>query len=382
MQKLRVGIVGLGFIGMRHIDAIRRIPGVEVVAVADFMPERARQVAEQFGIEHAFGSVEEMLEKGNVDAVHNCTPTNMHYPVSKKVIEAGKALYCEKPLGLNADEGHALVELLKTIPVPNAVNLNYRMNAMAQETAARIRSGEGGRPLMVTASYVQDWMMKQDDCDWRLDPKIGGASRAVADIGSHLFDTVQHITGKHIVAINCDMTRVYDKRLKYKKTDTFSKEKGELIGEVDVCNEDAASIMAKLEDGTTALFQVSQISAGHKNDIRFRFDMSECSYEWQQERSDLLFIGHRDEPNQVMYREASALHPDVRRFSTLPSGHSEGWNDALYNAIHAFYASIQDDSWKSGNVPYATIADGAYVLSIVDACLKSNETHAWVNVNV
>lgn len=380
MKRLKVGVVGTGFIGGRHIDAISRIHGARIVAVADAFLEKAEQIAGKLGA-NAYASVEEMLKKEDLDVVHNCTPTSMHFAVNQAVIEAGKHLYCEKPLALDVQEGEALEALLEKSPVANGVNLNYRMNALVQDMHEKVKAGVPGRAFLVTGSYVQDWMMKQDDYDWRLDPKVGGASRAIADIGSHLFDTSQYVMGKKITAVNASLMIMHPVRSHHEKTGgTFSKEKGKLLEEVAVVNEDAASIMARFEDGTNALFQVSQVSAGHKNDMRIRFDFEECSWEWRQEENNLLFIGKRDEPNQILSREAAALSQEAGAFTGLPAGHPEGWNDVLYQAIHAFYESVTSGRWKEEHVPYATIADGAWIMKIIEACLKSDACGRWVDV--
>lgn len=380
MRELKIGIVGVGYIGDRHIDAIRRIPGTRVAALADPFVARAKEIAADLGAA-VYETAEEMLEKEDLDVVHNCTPTSLHYSINKAVIQAGIHLYCEKPLSLDALEGEKLAALLEEHPVANGVNLNYRMNALLQDVHQRNAAGEYGRPFMVTASYIQDWMMMEDDYDWRLDPKLGGASRAVADIGSHLFDTSQYVLGKKITAVNAQLMVMHPTRRQHEKTGgTFSKEKGKLLREIRVENEDAASIMVRFEDGTSGLFQVSQISAGHKNDMRLRFDFETCSCEWRQEENNLLYVGRRDEPNQVVHREAAVLTPEARAFTGLPSGHPEGWNDVLYQAVNAFYRSIRDGSYKSGQVPYATIRDGAWIMKIIEACLASSKCGLWIDV--
>lgn len=380
MQTINVGIVGTGFIGKRHLDALSRIPQVRIAAVADASPQLAQETAQQYGA-RVCADVQQMLTEIQVDAIHNCTPTSLHYDINRQIIQAGKHLYCEKPLALNAQEGEELARLITQNPVANGVNLNYRMNAMVQEMHARVAGGEAGRPFLVTAGYVQDWMMLEDDYDWRLDAAKGGPSRAIADIGSHLFDTSQFVLGKRITAVCASLIQVHDVRLHYEKAGgTFSSDHGKLLGRIPVCNEDAANILVRFEDGTQGMFQVSQVSAGHKNDMRLRFDFSACSYEWRQENSDQLLIGHRNAPNQVLMREADALHPEAQKCCTLPAGHSEGWNDALYHAINAFYASIQNGTWQSDKVPYATIEEGAWVMKIIDACLRSSRTGSWTIV--
>lgn len=380
MEKLRIGVIGTGFIGGRHIDSISRIPGTRIVAVADTSIEKAREVAENFGA-NAYASIDEMLENEELDVVHNCTPTSMHYTINARVIEAGKHLYCEKPLSLSSEEGEKLLALLAKNPVANGVNLNYRMNALIQDIHQRVKENEMGRTFLVTGCYVQDWMMKKDDYDWRLNPDIGGDSRAIADIGSHLFDTSQYVLGKRIAAVNASLMIMHPTRLQYEKTGgTFDKKRGRLIRETPVVNEDAASIMVRFEDGSNGLFYVSQVSAGHKNDMRLRFDFESCSCEWRQEENNLLYIGHRDEPNQVKYRETGALSKEAQAFTELPAGHLEGWNDVLYQAIGAFYQSIRTGSYKRDRVPYATVEDGVWIMKIIEACLTSDACGQWVDV--
>lgn len=382
METLRVGVVGVGYIGGKHIETIRRIPHAEIMGIVDVDYDRAQKVAAELDIPVVFRTVDEMLASDKIDVIHNCTPTAMHFEVNRKAICAGKSLYCEKPLTMTSEEADVLLKLLEEKPVANAVNLNYRMNALVQEMKERIAHNEGGRLFMVTGSYVQDWMMFQDDYDWRLDPEVGGRSRALSDIGSHLFDLCQFVTGKRIVAVNASMMIVHPKRRHYEKTGgTFSRERGRFLGEMEVRNEDAANIMIRLEDGTEGLLQVSQISAGHKNDLRLRLDLEKCSYEWKQENGDMLLIGHRGRPNEILHREADMLSVQTRGFSRLPAGHPEGWNDALYNAISAFYHSIHVRN-GSQEVPYATIQDGAWVMKVIDACMQSGREMRWVDVKM
>lgn len=382
METLRIGIVGVGYIGNKHIETIRRIPHTRIMGVVDADYERACRTARDLEIPCVYTTVDEMLASDQIDVIHNCTPTSKHFEVNKKVICAGKSLYCEKPLTMNLEEAAELMALLEKNPVPNAVNLNYRMNALVQEMRTRVQDGESGRLFMVTGSYVQDWMMYQDDYDWRLDLEMGGRSRALSDIGSHLFDLCQFVTGQHITAVNAKLMIVHPKRLHYEKDGgTFSKEKGRFLGEVEVQNEDVANIMIRLSGGAEGMMQVSQITAGHKNDLRLRLDLEKCSYEWKQENGDMLYIGYRGRPNEILHREADMLSEQVRGFSRLPAGHPEGWNDVLYNAISAFYRSINEKN-DGQTVPYATIEDGVSVMKVIDACMKSDREMRWVDVEM
>lgn len=381
MERLKVGIVGAGYIGGKHIEAVRRIPGAEIVAVADADAERAGRVAREMNIPHAYGTVDELLAAGQAEVVHVCTPTALHYEVSKKVIEAGRHLYCEKPLTMDGREAQNLAALLKGKGLANGVNLNYRMNALAQEMHERITQGKAGRVFSVSGAYLQDWMLRRDDYDWRLEARLGGPARALSDIGSHLFDLCQYVLGSRIAAVSARTRIVHPKRLHYEKPGgTFSAEKGRLLGEVTVDNEDEAIVLARFADGTEGLLQVSQVAAGHKNDLRLRIDTETCSLEWGQERADLLYIGRRGGPNEILYREAAALHESARQYTHLPAGHPEGWNDALLIALETFYHSIRRRTYADAGMPYATVQDGLWVMKVIDACLKSSKANAWVDV--
>lgn len=381
MEPLRAGIVGVGYIGKKHIEAVRRIPNAEVAAIVDADIAYARRAAQELNVPRAYGSVDELLAEGEVDVVHICAPTAAHYEMSKKVIQAGRHLYCEKPLTLELRQAQELCALLEGKNLANGVNLNYRMNAMVQEMRERIVRGEAGRPFWVSGAYLQDWMMLKEDYDWRLEPELGGRARALSDIGSHLFDLCQYVMGRRIAAVSARTRIVHPTRLHYEKPGgTFSPEKGRLLGETAVHNEDEAAVMVRFEDGTEGLLQVSQVAGGHKNDLRLRVDMEECSFEWGQERADLLYIGRRGRANEVLYREAAALHENVRQYTHLPAGHCEGWSDALLIALETFYRSIRERTYADFGMPYATVQDGAEVMKIVDACLKSSRVGSWVDV--
>lgn len=381
MEQLRVGIVGAGYIGKKHIEAVRRIPGAEIVGVVDADVGCARRIAREMNIPHAYGTADEMLARAKAEVVHVCTPTALHYEVSKKVIEAGCHLYCEKPLTVTRKEAEKLAALVAGKGLANGVNLNYRMNALVQEIHERIACGEAGRVFSLSGAYLQDWMLRQDDYDWRVDPSLGGPSRALSDIGSHLFDLCQYILGKRIVAVSARTRILHPKRLHYEKPGgTFSLQKGRLLDEITVHNEDEALVMARFEDGTEGLLQVSQVASGHKNDLHVRIDAERCSFEWQQERADLLYIGRRGGPNEVLYREAAALHERAQQYTHLPAGHSEGWSDALLIALETFYRSIRQGTFADAGMPYATVQDGLWVMKVIEACLQSNRAEGWVDV--
>ena len=214
MKRLKVGVVGIGFIGAAHVDAIRRVPYAEVVAVASSTTERARRHADDLGIERAYGDYRELLADPDVDVVHNCTPNRWHFPINLATIQAGKACFSEKPLTLNAEEAAELVRVARETGVPTAVNFNHRGFPQVQEARTLVERGEIGRVHAVHGSYLQDWALLESDWGWRMDSSLGGATRVVADIGSHWMDLAQHVTGSRIVSVMADFVTLHQTRMR------------------------------------------------------------------------------------------------------------------------------------------------------------------------
>ena len=285
MRKIKVGVIGLGFIGKQHVEALRRLPYVEIVAGSDSNPAM-RDWCEENGIGKYYADYKEMLKNEEMDAVHNCTPNNFHFAVSCEILEAGYHVYSEKPLTINSEEGNNLVELARKKGLKTAVNFNYRNNLMVQEMQQRIKNNRMGTISHIQVEYLQDWLLYDTDFDWRVQKDKGGESRAVADIGSHCFDTIQFIMGEKIVAVYALFHKQYQRRYMAKQADTFSSQKasGEHKGEaVPVENEDAAIILFKLEGGMVGSINITQVCAGKKNDLQILISGTNEAYEWHQE---------------------------------------------------------------------------------------------------
>ncbi|MDO4321394.1 MAG: Gfo/Idh/MocA family oxidoreductase [Lachnospiraceae bacterium] len=382
MKKLKVGIVGSGMMACNHMDALGRIPGAEVVAIADPYAKSLKEVAENYGVPYTFSDFKEMCENVKPDVIHDCTPNNEHFSINEYAIMNGIGIYSEKPLTVTLEEADKLCDLLKKNPVPNGVNFNYRSNAIVREMRARIRTGQAGSPLLVHGGYLQDWLMYENDYNWRLDSRRGGVSRAVADIGSHWFDTVQLVLDKKITSVYARLLTVYSERLKpLQEVQTFSKAQEEATYErVPVDTEDAGMIMVQFEDGTLGNAVISQVSGGYKNGLSLTVDCAKCSLRWNQEEADHLIIGNRENGVAKVYAASGGMTQDANAYATLPGGHPAGWADALRNNIRLFYNAIQNDTYQQPDQEYATFEDAAYIMKIVEACLKSNQLNRWVSV--
>lgn len=379
---MRVGIVGSGMMGKNHADALRRIPGVEVVAVADPYAQDLDDLAVRFGVTKAYSDYKEMCQEMKLDVLHNCTPNREHFTINKYAIEQGLGIYSEKPLAVTIEEADELCRLLEEHPVPNGVNFNYRSNAVVREMRARIRNGEAGKVLLVHGTYLQDWLMYETDFNWRLDSSVGGASRTVADIGSHWFDTVQVILDKKITEVYAKLLTVYPTRLKAEgKTETFaSAETAANYTPVAIDTEDAGTIMIKFSDGTFGTVTLSQVSGGYKNALELSVDCANYSLRWEQEEADHMLVGDRKHGVTKVYASAGAMTDDANSYAGLPGGHPAGWADALKNNIKLFYDAIMTGQWKKEKQEYATFRDATYIMRIVEACLKSDKEDKWMTV--
>lgn len=380
MERLKVGVIGVGFIGKQHIEAIRRIPGTDIIAVSDVGPY-AEKVSKSLGIAKYYTDYKEMLEQEELDVIHNCTPNGMHKEINEAAIQKGIHVYSEKPLTLTSIEAEELCNKCNSSQVKTAVNFNYRHHILVHEMKERVALGELGEFTHLQVEYLQDWLLLDTDYDWRMDKQMGGDSRAIADIGSHCFDLIQYITGQKIVSVNCHLFTMYANRKKGNKQDTFSSTDSlQEFEEVTVDTEDAAHILFRLENGIIGSIELSQICAGKKNGLKILISGNKQSVEWEQENPDKLFIGYRDKGNETIYASSQYLTDYAKKFAVLPNGHPVGWADAFTLGVKNFYEDIRAEKEDYLKV-YADFSCGYYITKIVEACLLSNKSNKWIDIN-
>ncbi len=382
-----MGIVGAGFIGPQHINAVRRLGFVDIVAVADMNEALAREKADQLHVPKAFGSYEAMLQDPDVHVVHNATPNFLHYPVNAAIIAACPRRRACPPRWLTADEARQLRDQAAKAGVFNGVTFSYRGNPLVQQARVSIAKGRIGTPTFVYGHYIQDWLLRDTDYSWRLEPDKGGESSALGDIGSHWCDLVQHVTGLRITHVLGDISTVVPQRKKPRgRREAFaaasSNEEFDLI---DIKVEDLASVLIRFDSGAKGVFTAGQVCSGHKNDLMFEVCGSEASIKWQQEQQNELWIGHRDKPCEILAKDPGLLDPEVRHYAHLPGGHQEAWADAFSNIMSDIYTTIRDGKVKPGEPTppaFATFEDGYRANAIVDAILKSARAGGvWTKVD-
>lgn len=381
MSKIKAGIIGTGFIGPAHIEALRRLGFVEVAAVSERDQALADRKAAELSIPKAYGDYKQLLADPEIQVVHNCTPNHLHFGVNCDIIAAGKHVISEKPLAMNSTESRELVSRVDKAGVVNAINFNYRYMPLVQQARAMCQNHDDvGRVLAVQGSYLQDWLFKETDWNWRLVPELSGDSRAIADVGSHWCDLIQYVTGLKITRVMADLVTLHPTRKRPKvEVETYAGKvlKPEEMEDVVIGTEDYASVLLEFDSGAHGVLTVNQCAAGRKNRLFYEINGSKCGLSWDQEKPNELWIGHRDRPNEVMMKDPSLLYPEAREYAHYPGGHNEAYPDGPKNLFRNVYGFIAGNR-KGGD--FATFLDGHNEIAICDAVLKSGKTKQWVDV--
>lgn len=361
-DRLRSGIIGSGFMGQVHAHALR-VAGADLTAVAGSSPAAAEAGAARLGAERAARTPQELIDSPDVDVVHVCTPNGTHRDLAAAALAAGKHVVCEKPLATTREDAALLAGLASRSAAVTAVPFVYRYYPAVREARARIAAGEAGRLHFLHGSYLQDWLARPEDTNWRVDPALGGASRAFGDIGVHWCDLMEFVTGHRISALIAH-------------TSTALPERQGPDGRRAVLTEDIATVLFETDQGATGNVAVSQVTLGEKNRLRFSFDGASASYAFDQESPDVLLVGGR-EATLVVPRDPATLAPAARSYSTLPPGHPQGYQDSFNLFISDVYAAIAGESRQG----LATFADGLRAATLTAAVLQSAGTRSWVEVS-
>ncbi|MVO99742.1 Gfo/Idh/MocA family protein [Paenibacillus lutrae] len=384
MGDIKVGILGTGFSATAHIEALQRIPSVQVVAVASSRLSRAEEIAAKYRIPMYYGEAMELIQDPDIQVVHNCTANHLHFEYNKAALLAGKHVLSEKPLSVTVKESDELQQLAKEKGLVAGVSYIYRHYPLVEEIKQQIAAQTYGNPYYITGGYLQDWLQHATDYNWRMDSELNGPSRAMADIGSHWVDTVQYVVGKKIVSVFADLGIVHPVRYKPKdQVNTFNASLPAIedCEPVKVDTEDFGSVLVRFEGGMKGVFAISQVSSGRKNKLYFEIAAEHGALRWDQEEANRLWIGSRDVPNRILMRDASLMSDQAASITHYPGGHEEGWPDALKNLFYDFYRTIS----KKGNEPkvhskFATFEQACGVMRIVEAILESHKRQQWVDI--
>ena len=371
-RSLRAGIVGAGgFVGRVHAHAAR-LAGAEIAGVAASSPESAAAARGQLGAERDFASAEELVRSEAIDVVHICTPNNLHLPLALAAIEAGKHVICEKPVGLDSGEAAELTVAAAEAGVLVTVPFVYRYYPTVREL--RVRLGRAAVPArLLSGGYLQDWLVDGEDYNWRVDPELGGASRAFADIGSHWCDLVEFVSGQKLTSLVARTAIAHETR---RGGEAASFERGGEGEEVQVRTEDLAALLFETDAGATGSLVVSQVNAGRKNRLWVEIAAGAETFAFDQERPDELMVMRRD-AIETIPRDFATLDPRAARYATLPAGHPQGYQDCFDAFVAESYAAFAGEAPADG---LPGLADGARAVKITEAVLASASRGEWVRV--
>ena len=366
MKRLKAAVVGMGFIGAAHVEALRRVPYVDVVAVADSVG--IKEKAQRLGVPAAYEDYRKMMDECRPDCIHICTPNHMHREIALAAFERGINVVCEKPMAMNAKEAEEMAEAARESGLVGALNFHNRFYPIPYRMRRMVLNGDLGQVFSVQGGYLQDWLQHETDFSWKLLSDKCGKTRATADLGSHWIDLAEYVTGQKVSEVFAEFKTVYPERIQM--TESGPKR-------VPIDTEDFSFILLRFDGGAVGSAGFSAVFSGKKNQTLLQVAGSKQSLEWDNERVNDLLIGHRDEPNGLLTKDPALVDGETASVISYPGGHAEGFPDAFKQNFTAIYNGIRGE--KGAN-PYATFEDGLHMMRIMDRIYDSAKCGRWVRV--
>jgi predicted dehydrogenase len=374
-------IIGGGFMGMTHTEALRRL-GIPVLGALDSTPEETKKFAARLRIPRAYASLEELAGDPEVNVVHLCTPNYLHYTMGKSLLEAGKHILVEKPLANTSLQGAELIALAKKKNLVGAVNYSIRFYPLNHEARARIQAGQIGEARILHAEYCQDWLFLPSDWNWRLIAREGGDLRVVGDVGSHVMDMLTWLTGLEIVEVMADLATFIPVRKRPRHAvETFASKLAvsEDADDYAIDTEDFASVLLRFDNGARGVITLSQVVAGRKNAFWWEINGSKGSLNWHQEEPNKLWMGYREKPNEILIKDPALMQPEARRYAAYPGGHAEGYPDTFVRHFADVYSYIEVGDFSQPPT-FPTLEDGQRALVLGEAIQRSFREARWVKI--
>ncbi len=376
MKKLRIGLIGYGFMGRTHSNAFHQVnhffdlqyqPVLKAVCARD--AEKAKTFAATWGYECIESDWRKLVERDDIDLIDIAAPNNVHAEIAIAAAKSGKMILCEKPLALKAPEAEKMVAAVTKAKVPNMVWYNYRRAPAVTLAKHLVDEGRLGRIFHYRAKFLQDWTIAKDLPQggaglWRLDVKVAG-SGVTGDLLAHCIDTAMWLNGP-IDTVTAT-------------TETFIKErKHTLTGKVEkVGIDDASLFLARFSNGSLATFESTRYARGHKALYTFEINGEHASIFWDlHDLHRLQYFDHRDEGHLRGWRSLHITdgdHPYMKHW----------WVPGLQIGYeHTFIHQVADflEGLENGKIPGPSFKDGLATDYVTDAVLKSAKTRRWEKV--
>lgn len=377
-MKLRYGMVGGGqgsFIGAAHRRSIN-LDGQAELVCGSFSRDYGNTLAtgQELGLpkDRLYKTYGEMAKaeaarEDGIDFVVVVTPNSSHFEICKAFLEAGIHVACDKPLAVNVEQARELVKLAKRKNLLFLVTYTYMGHVTAKHAARIIARGDIGKVRTVMAEYPQGWLAdaasdggKQGS--WRIDPKQSGGVNCLGDLGTHVENAVATMTGLKIKRLLAKLDVVVP---------------GRVLDDNDF-------VMVEYEGGATGMYWTSQVAIGHDNSLRVRIYGEEGSILWFQEEPEKITVVKKDGSLTEHHRGYPSIAPEAAKYGRLPSGHPEGWLEAMANLYKSFMQCVnasKDGSFKPEMIDFPTVEDGAAGIEFVAACLRSTQNgNTWVDL--
>ncbi len=369
MKRLRVGLIGSGFIGRAHSIALQGVGAVfpDVTApvceiLADRDAAQAARSAEAMGFARSTGDWRELVADPAVDIVDICSPNYLHREMALAAIAAGKHVWCEKPLALDAAEAEEVAAAAARAGVVHLVGFNYSLNPLVRLARSMIAGGDIGTIMGFSGRYFEDYMADPAvPHSWRCARRFAGAG-ALADLGSHLIDMAENLLGP-IESVFASLETVHAER----RVPTT----GALL---PVENEDVARALVRFARGVGGSFEISRVATGYKCGLTFTVFGSHGSLEFDQERmNELRHYSSADPAGRRGFRTilAGPEHPDYGHFCPAP-GHGLGINDLQVIEARNLLRAIADGTPASPGFDV-----GLRVQRVMEAMERSHASGAW-----
>ena len=380
MAQLQAAIIGAGFVGRAHVDALRRL-SVPVIGVLGSSPERSETSRAALKLPRAYRSLDDLAADSAVQVVHICTPNHLHFEQASTLLRAGKHVMCEKPVAMTTQESAALIRSgPPNIKRAGGVCYNLRYYPLCQEAHARIASGAIGEPRLVHGNFLQDWLFYPTDWNWRLETELGGDCARSPTLGRTGSILPCGLLGARLLKSAATLRPSIPVRQRPRgRVETFKtasatagliQSKFQLTTMLPCC--------CALRRTCAALMTVSQVSAGRKAYLSFEIDGSEGSLAWNSESPNQLWIGHRNQANQDLLKDPSLMMPAARGYAAYPGGHIEGYPDTFLQLFKDFYAYIEKGGDSLPTFP--TFQTGHDELVLCEAIARSARERKWVEV--